>query len=123
MAHAELYLNADSPPGLAGEPLPDPGVRADFQDRLEELEEAHMWLGEPELPPTVECWQVAGDALPTDVSIRFDAAGVSIPGRESAGDETVPLVKHDRDAHRRPGADRRLPEPDPRYGVLSSTRG
>lgn len=88
--HGELYLNAACPPGLvAAAAHPDPGVRADFQDRLEETADAHDWLGAPVLPSPVEGWQVAGDALETDVSIRFDAAGTPLPGRAAGGDDTV----------------------------------
>lgn len=89
--HDALYLNESSPPGLIGANAhPDPAVRADFRDRLEECAEAHAWLGPPELPSAIEAWQLAGDGLLTDVSITFDEAGNPAPGREVMGDATVP---------------------------------
>jgi len=88
--HADLYTNPASPPGLLGASAhPDPAVRADFRDRIEEKTDAHDWLGEPIVPPSVDAWQVAGDACETDVSVRFDGAAI-VPVRKASGDDTVP---------------------------------
>jgi hypothetical protein len=93
LPYPELYLNIASPPGLTGANAhPDPAVRADFRDRLEEMAESHEWLGTPELPPGIEAWQTAGDGLLTDVTIGFDTTGNPVPGRETMGDETVPRL-------------------------------
>jgi pimeloyl-ACP methyl ester carboxylesterase len=91
--HKDLYRNPASPPGvIPPNAHPDPAVRADYRDRLEETDDAHVWLNEPILDSSIDVWQIAGDGLPTSVGVRFTASGAVDPHRIPSGDDTVPQL-------------------------------
>jgi hypothetical protein len=94
LAHADLYNNAASPPGLNDLELElADEVRADLVERIKDVADFHGWLGAPARTdvPWPASWLICGTGRATETHMDFPD-GTAQPDVTPDGDGTVPFL-------------------------------